>query len=402
MASLGLYRRLLNTPQLRPLIAFSFAGRLPIGILSLALVLFMREETGSFATAGAVAAAFAFSGGLLAPLQGRAVDRLGQTRVLVPLVIVHVAALGAVVALGLAHAAPVAVGAFAALAGVATPPISACLRPLLIGLLENDEALLAAGYAFDAVMMEAVFLAGPLLTAVLVGALSPAAAVVGGAALSLTGVLAFASLPASRAWRGAGTTTGLAGALESRGMRTLVLAALPIGVCFGTLEVALPAFGAEHGSATTGGFLLAALSVGSIAGGIAYGALSGRLGPVDRAYLVCVSAIPATMALLTLAGPVALMVAFVVLAGSVIAPLTAVENQVISIVAPRATATEAYTWVIMSVVVGVALGNAAAGALADEAGWRAALLMACGIAALGAALSWARRPTLREPAVQRA
>src|SRR3954452_986821 len=111
MPSLGLYRRLLRTPQIRPLIAFSFAGRLPIGILSLALVLFMRDQTGSFATAGAVAAAFAFSGGIFAPIQGRLVDRLGQTRVLVPLVIVHVAALAGVVVLGLADAPSLAVGA---------------------------------------------------------------------------------------------------------------------------------------------------------------------------------------------------------------------------------------------------------------------------------------------------
>jgi MFS family permease len=400
MASLGLYRRLLRTPQLRPLIAFSFAGRLPIGILSLALVLFMRDQTGSFATAGGVAAAFAFSGGLCAPIQGRLVDRLGQTRVLVPLVVVHAAALAAVVALGLSHAPAAVVGVFAAIAGVATPPISACLRPLLIELLEDDEELLIAGYAFDAVMMEAVFLAGPLLTALLAGALSSAAAVVAGAALSFTGVLAFAALPASRSWRGEAAITGIAGALESPGMRTLVLAALPIGVCFGTLEVALPAFGAEHGSARIGGFLLAALSAGSIVGGIAYGAVSARLGPIERAYLVLVSAVPATMALLALPGSVALMVALILVAGSVIAPLTAVENQVLSTVAPRGAATEAFTWVIMSVVVGVAVGNATAGALAQEAGWRAALLMACGVAVLGAALSWARRPTLRASAVQ--
>ncbi|MEA2439180.1 MAG: hypothetical protein QOH76_604 [Thermoleophilaceae bacterium] len=400
MASLGPYRRLVRTPQLRPLIAFSFAGRLPIGILSLALVLFMREETGSFATAGAVAAAFAFAGGVFAPVQGRLVDRLGQTRVLVPLVVVHASALAVVVALGLEHAPAAVVGLFAGIAGVATPPISACLRPLLIELLEDDEELLVAGYAVDAVMMEVVFLAGPLLTALVVGALSSAAAVAVGAGLSFTGVLAFAALPASRSWRGAGSTTGIAGALASRGMRTLVLANLPIGVCFGTLEVALPAFGAEHGSARIGAFLLAALSVGSIVGGVAYGALSGRLGPIDRAYLVLLSAIPATMALLALPGPVAPMVALVVVAGSVIAPLTAIESQVLSIVAPRGAATEAFTWLLMSVVVGVAAGNAAGGALAENAGWRAALLLACGVAALGAALSWARRPTLRVPAVQ--
>src|SRR5215210_3459081 len=119
MATLAPYSRLLRTPQLRPLIAFSFVGRLPFGILSLALVLFIRHETGSFATAGAVAGAFAFSAGLLAPLQGRAVDRLGQTRVLVPLALVHTASLAGVVALGVSHAPAAAIATLAALAGAA-------------------------------------------------------------------------------------------------------------------------------------------------------------------------------------------------------------------------------------------------------------------------------------------
>ena len=89
MASLALYRRLMRTPRLRSLAALSLIARLPVGILSLALVLFIREQSGSFAVAGGVAGAFALTAGLFSPLQGRLVDRLGQTRVLVPLALIH-------------------------------------------------------------------------------------------------------------------------------------------------------------------------------------------------------------------------------------------------------------------------------------------------------------------------
>lgn len=395
MASLALYRRLLRTPHLRPLIAASFVARLPIGIQSLALVLFLRDESGSFATAGAVAGAFALCAGLFAPLQGRFVDRLGQTRMLVPLAFVHTAAFVAVIAFALADAPVVATAVFAALAGAAVPPVSACFRPLLIEMLEGDQQLLVAGYALDSIMIEGVFIAGPLLTAALVGAFSSAVAVAAGAAFAFAGTLAFAALPASRAWRGAATTTGIAGALASPGMRTVALTALPIGICFGTLEVALPAFGAEHGASSIGGYLFAALSVGSIAGGVAYGVAAGRLGSVERGYLLLVAALPVGLALCALPDSVALMVVLVPLAGCVIAPLTAAENQIVSAVAPPGAATEAFTWVIMSTVVGVAAGNIVAGALAQEVGWRAALLAACATAALGAALTFARRRTLR-------
>jgi MFS family permease len=398
MASLALYRRILQTPQLGALFAAALVARLPMGALSLGLVLFLREESGSFATAGGVAAAFALCAGVFSPLQGRLVDRLGQTRVLVPLAIVHTSALAAVIALALADAPALATGALAALAGAANPPISACLRPLLIELLEEEDGsgqLLVAGYALDSIMIELVFILGPLMTAVFVGAFSPAAAVAAGAFAALAGTLSFASLPSSRAWRGHGTTSGVAGALASPGMRTVVLAALPVGVCFGTLEIVLPAFGAEHGESSLGAYLFVALSLGSIAGGLTYGVAAGKLGSLERGYLLLVAALPACLALLALPDSVALMVVLVPIAGCVIAPLTAAENQIVSSVAPRGAATEAFTWVIMATVVGVAAGNAAAGALAETAGWRAAMLVSCAVAALGALLSYTRRTTLR-------
>jgi ABC-type lipoprotein release transport system permease subunit len=53
---LSRYGEILRTPQVTPLVASSLLSRLPIGINSLALVLFLSAKTGSFAIAGAVAA----------------------------------------------------------------------------------------------------------------------------------------------------------------------------------------------------------------------------------------------------------------------------------------------------------------------------------------------------------
>jgi MFS family permease len=55
----------------------TLVGRLPIGISGLAIVLFFKEETGSFAAAGAIAGGMAFGIGAGAPLMGRWVDRRG-------------------------------------------------------------------------------------------------------------------------------------------------------------------------------------------------------------------------------------------------------------------------------------------------------------------------------------
>src|SRR5262249_55498473 len=98
------YARVLRTPHVLPLLAAALVARLPIGIASLAIVLFLRDRTGSYATAGIVSAAFALGSGAGAPVSGRLIDRFGQGRVLVPLALVHTGGLAGLVGLTLANA----------------------------------------------------------------------------------------------------------------------------------------------------------------------------------------------------------------------------------------------------------------------------------------------------------
>src|SRR4051812_49972721 len=79
---------------------------MPIGIDSLGMVLFVRAETGSFARAGLVAAAFGLAIGLSAPALGRLIDYHAHARVMLPLAALHAASLGGLVALGLAGGRP--------------------------------------------------------------------------------------------------------------------------------------------------------------------------------------------------------------------------------------------------------------------------------------------------------
>src|SRR4051794_41780306 len=76
MASLRPFRGALR------LAAVSILARLPMAMLSIALLVHVRHLTGSFATAGVVAGAFAASLGVGGPPPGRRVGRPGQTMVL--------------------------------------------------------------------------------------------------------------------------------------------------------------------------------------------------------------------------------------------------------------------------------------------------------------------------------
>jgi MFS family permease len=389
------YGRILRTPHVLPLTASALVARLPIGIDSLAIVLFLRERTGSYAAAGLVSACFALGGGAGAPLSGRLIDRFGQREVLVPLALVHAVGLTLLVVLGLLDA-PVALLVPAALiAGAAIPPISATMRPLWGPLLGDDAELLPTAYALDSVIIEFVFVFGPLLTALATALLSPVAALAMAGALVVGGTLAFTSSPPSRAWRPEPSTGGKGwlGALRSPGLRTLVAVTLPLGFCFGAMEVTLPAFSEDMASRAWAGVLLSIWSLGSAMGGIAYGARAGSL-PLGRTYIRLAAVLPLTFLPLAAAPSVWVMPALCLVAGVAIAPLLASGNQLAGDVAPAGALTEAYTWPITALVIGLSAGNAVAGVLVETADWRVSFLVGAVCAMLGGVLAFARRGTL--------
>lgn len=392
------YRRVLGAPHAAALIAASVLARLPFGIVSLALILFVEDVEGSFAAAGAVTALFALTAAVTGPLMGRLIDREGQTRVLLAAVSVHAAGLVALVALGLSGAPLGALLACAVAAGVA-PPVSACLRPLLGELAGRDDALRAAAYAVDSILLELVFIAGPLLTGIIVALWSPQAALVTAAGVGTAGVALFTAQPPSRHWRGRVVASRRrAGPLVAPGMRTLAIAALGIGVALGGLEVAFAAYGTHRGEEGLGGVLIALQATGSAVGGLAYGVYGSRLGPLHRGYLLLACAIVPLVALIAAAPGLVAVAVLAVLSGSVLAPITAAENLLVDRLAPEGTLTEAFTWIVTALVSGVAAGNALAGAVVDAASWRTAIVATAAVAAAGAVVALTRRRTLVAPA----
>ena len=76
------YLRILRRPGTALLLVPTLAARIPDSIASTAIVILVRSVTGSYSAAGLAAGAFGTGTALSAPLAGRAVDPLGQRRVL--------------------------------------------------------------------------------------------------------------------------------------------------------------------------------------------------------------------------------------------------------------------------------------------------------------------------------
>jgi MFS family permease len=76
------YREFLSLPGTSRLLVSSLAARLPLGMTSVAILLLVRLQTGSFATAGIAVGAFTLANAATSPAQGILVDRLGGRPVL--------------------------------------------------------------------------------------------------------------------------------------------------------------------------------------------------------------------------------------------------------------------------------------------------------------------------------
>jgi MFS family permease len=392
---MGVYARILRMPGVTTIVVATVVGRLPIGISSLAILLYVQEVSGSFTDAGVCAGALALGSAAGAPLQGRLIDWRGE-RALLPLAILHAGGLLLVWALGAAEAATAVLAVAAFGAGVAIPPVSSVLRSRWPLLLSERPELIPSAYALDSVLIELIFVVGPLLTTVIVATAGPqyalavsAACVLGGTSLLLAGLHGRGRPEAPEA----GSRRFGLGALAAPGLRTLVMASLPVGFAFGTIEVVLPAFSAGEGHRELAGVLLAVWAAASGVSGLVYGARQPR-SPLTSVHLRLACVLPvATAALFAATSPLT-MALLVVIMGLPIAPLIASRNQLVERVAPRGTATEAFTWPLTALVAGLSLGAAVGGALVESYSWSAAVLAAVAVSGAGAALLVARRDTL--------
>ncbi len=390
------YSELLKIRRARLPVIGAAVGRLPLGSEPLAVLFLIQAATGSFAAAGVVEACFSVGAAVGLPLQGRVIDRIGQTRVLVPAATANATALVLLV-LAADGDAPLATFALlGAFAGFSIPSLSASMRSLW-GTLVDDHHRLQSAYAFDAVVIELAFIVGPLLAAGLAATISPSAAVLAGGLLAFTGTGMFAASRASRAWRPVGGHRHWAGPLRARGIWVLGAASIGFGFANGALVLALTAFGREHGATEIVGPFIAIQAVASMVGGIWYGTRHWDSPPWER-YPRLVLLLAIGFAPLALASSVELMGLLMVFAGLAIAPATAVEYLLIDGVAPRGTSTEALGWVITATVLGSGVGSVVGGAIVN--GGHVSLGFVAAFA--GVAVAWLcsalGRPALRPAA----
>ncbi|MFZ0041418.1 MAG: MFS transporter, partial [Solirubrobacteraceae bacterium] len=246
------YRLVLSQPGTARLFATALLGRLPQGMSSLAILLLVRGTTHSYAAAGVAVGAYALATAASAPLQGRLVDRLGRTRVLPPCSILQGLTLGLLVLATRGDAGAPVLIVIAAVAGAFMPPLAPAVRALLREVLEDPD-LRETAYSLESVIQELIWITGPLLVAIVIAFVSPAAAVLLLAVIGIVGTILFVRTPLAgdRGGRRAGHER--TPVLSIPEMRVLLAPIALMGIALGTIEVGLPSLALHAGSRPASG-----------------------------------------------------------------------------------------------------------------------------------------------------
>ncbi|MFC9114060.1 MULTISPECIES: MFS transporter [Streptomyces] len=358
------YLEILRARHATRLLVGTLVGRLPNATAAIAVVLFVRAEGGTYSLAGALAAVYGVANAVGQPVLGRLVDLKGQPRVQLPAALLSAAAM-AVFAFAGTGSLVVAYGAVA-LAGLFTPPLEGGLRALWSTVLPKEEHVHRA-YAMDAVAQEVMFTVGPLLVTVCTSLWSAQAALLVLNAIGVLGALSVVVSPPSRAWRSAPREAHWLGALRSPGLLALLGAFLAVGMALGSITVAAVTYADENGGDAVYGWLMAAIGLGALIGGMAYGARQWAGEPARRLQVIVALLALCYLPLMLTPGPVA-MTLLTVVAGLFLAPAIACAFVLVDRHAPRGTVTEAFSWLVTTFTVGASLGTGVTGPVVEAGG----------------------------------
>ncbi|TDV59902.1 MFS transporter [Pseudomonas sp. LP_7_YM] len=264
------YQKVLAIPRVLPATLFMFVAGLPLTIMTLTLSLHVLNEMGrSYLDAGIVGTATALGFAVGSPLLGRMIDRHG----LRPVVAVC-GTLSTVAWLLLPVVSYSVYVGLAFVAGVFTVPTGSLARQFVASLVPEDKRRPA--YSLNMMLMELGFVIGPATGILLITSYSATAAILGiGIWRALSYIVLYKLNWPTRsldevAQESSRVRPKLRTWMSGRLMGVMFVSAAALFVLYGT-ELALIAVLRSNDEIAFTGYVIAAMSVASIAGGFVHG-----------------------------------------------------------------------------------------------------------------------------------
>ncbi|HEX5857616.1 MAG TPA: MFS transporter [Microbacterium sp.] len=369
---MGAYRDLLRTPGVGRIIAAQLTARFPNGMTSLAILLHIEQVTGSYGAAGLVLAATSVGQAIAGPVTSRWMGIWGMRRVLTATLAVCALAITGLALIEMPLPGYMALGV---VAGLATPPIQSAARTIYPKLVNSRQ--LTPLFSLDASLQEIIWIVAPVVitfVATQVGTVQALLLIVviligGGAWFILSPEVGRVRIPRSR--RGLGKVL-----MKPPILLATVVGFLLIGACAAVEAGVVATFG--H-SGLEAGIVLAVFSIGSLAGGLAFGHIPiGRWAMARRMAILSVG-----LSLTVFSLNIWWLSGTLFLAGIGIAPALAVLFAMTSASVKFSETAEAYGWIGTGQLIGAAAGSAVAGFLIDGTGPQGAYWAAASFAVVG-------------------
>ncbi|MDQ0893002.1 MFS transporter [Agromyces ramosus] len=369
---MGSYTDLLRTSGVARIIAAQLTARFPSGMLSLAFLLHVEQQTGSYGAAGLVLAATSIGQAIAGPMTSRLMGRFGMRPVLITTLVVCVTGVVAIGVLTLTVPLYMIVGF---VVGLSTPPVQPAVRTIYPKMVNSRQ--LTPLFSLDASAQEIIWVVGPVVTTFVATQIGTVWAILLAAVLMVVGGVWFISSPElgrvriPRSKRRFGTVLARPPVLLAT-----VVGFLLIGACAAIEAGVVAAFGHDGAEA---GIVLAIFSIGSLGGGLFLGHVP--IGPWSTARRMLIVFVGTALAAFVMDFWWLSVTLFI--AGIGIAPALAVLFAIVSASVKFSDTAEAYGWVGTGQLIGAALGSALAGFLIDDFGAQGAFWAAAAIAFVG-------------------
>ncbi|MDR2244199.1 MAG: MFS transporter [Burkholderiales bacterium] len=389
------YLRFLQEPDVRTILITSLITRMPIGMSSLAFLMYLNQITGSLAFAGMHVGIYLVAMSIAAPVVGRLIDRFGAQRLLWVTGVVHPLSLWLMLLPATAPLTTPLPTAFITVcmivAGIFCPPLIVLTRAVWRYRFETPE-LRQTAFSFDAVLTELNFVVGPMLVAFMLAIASPIWAFLLFLVSSTLSVPLFLRSPAIRYIKYDRTVERhWLGPLTEPRLLLVFVITFTIAMSLGALELGYPAFAEHYGKLFWAGILIASASIGSAIGGLIYGGVRFKSKPEQQLPWLFAALLLFT-ALHIITSTPGWFILLALLAGMMVAPSLTALTLLTSRYAQERYTAEAFTWSSTCIVSGLGAGMALGGSLGEWHGIPAIFTLAALSVVVSLALAlWLKR-----------
>ncbi len=350
---MGTYRELMQTPGFARVISSQLLARFPFGMMTLGFVMHIEHMHNSYAVAGIALGAETIGAAISGPLLGRLLGPLGVRRVILSSASVGAVAM-AIIAL-FTLAVPLVV-LLALVVGLTSPPIQSAVRTLYPMLVKKNQ--LNAVYSLDATAQEIIWVIGPVLAALGAALIGTGPVVFAMAIIQILGALWFSSNREVGTLQIPKSSGKMGKVLKNRVVFTNAIIGLLMVGSFSGVEVGAVAV-VDKASA---GLVLAALSVGSILGGLVLGNRAKTKWALTK--FLAIIAVGYGLYYVNPADSIWMAVCFFI-SGLGVAPAFGVLASIVATSLKMNDTAEAYGWINTGQLIGYSAGAAMAGIAVD-------------------------------------